>query len=146
MLKPTAKCWISAFNAQGLRLIIVAIQVGAVKIYIAAVEALRKKERQGETQETNKNWWFSEFHRRPWLLMYFFFLQVFFESHLVYDQTRGTHPVFSWLYGYLYCTPRAWFLWDFAFAWDLWNGALGRQVKWILGFTTTQFRCANNMQ
>ncbi len=34
--------------------IIVAVQVGAVKIYVAAaVEALRKKkERQGETQET----------------------------------------------------------------------------------------------
>jgi hypothetical protein len=26
-----------------------------VKIYVAAVEALRKKERQGETQETIKN-------------------------------------------------------------------------------------------
>ncbi len=29
----------------------VAVQVGAVKIYVAAVEPLRKKERQGETQE-----------------------------------------------------------------------------------------------
>jgi hypothetical protein len=27
----------------------VAVQVGAVKIYVAAVEELRKKERQGET-------------------------------------------------------------------------------------------------
>jgi hypothetical protein len=33
-----------------LRLIIVAVQVGAVKIPVAAVEALRKKERQDETQ------------------------------------------------------------------------------------------------
>jgi hypothetical protein len=49
------KCWISAFNAQGSRGIIVVVQVGAVKIYVAAaVEALRKKERQGETQETLK--------------------------------------------------------------------------------------------
>jgi hypothetical protein len=29
--------------------IIVVVQVGAVKIYVAAVEALRKKERQDET-------------------------------------------------------------------------------------------------
>jgi hypothetical protein len=36
----------SAFNAQGSRLIIVALQVGAVKIYAATtVEALKKKER-----------------------------------------------------------------------------------------------------
>ncbi len=32
-------------------LIIVVVEVGAVKIYVAAVEALRKKERQDE------NWW-----------------------------------------------------------------------------------------
>ncbi len=48
------KCWISELNAQGSRGIIVVVQVGAVKIYVAAVEALRKKERQGETQETLK--------------------------------------------------------------------------------------------
>jgi hypothetical protein len=40
--------WKSAFNAQGSRLIIVALQVGAV------IEELRKKERQGETQFTTK--------------------------------------------------------------------------------------------
>jgi hypothetical protein len=44
----------SAFNAQRSRLIIVALQVGAVKIYAAIVEALKKKERQGETQFTTK--------------------------------------------------------------------------------------------
>jgi len=32
----------------------VAVQVGAVKIYVAAVEALRKNERQDETQFTTK--------------------------------------------------------------------------------------------
>jgi hypothetical protein len=52
MLKLSTKGWISAFDVQGLRGIIVAVQVGAVKIYVAAVEALRKIERQGETQET----------------------------------------------------------------------------------------------
>jgi hypothetical protein len=48
------KCWKSAFNAQGSRLIIVALQVGAVKIYAAPVEAQNKKERQGETQFATK--------------------------------------------------------------------------------------------
>jgi hypothetical protein len=41
-------------NAQGSRLIMVGVQVGAMKIYVATVEALRKKERQGETQFTTK--------------------------------------------------------------------------------------------
>ncbi len=48
------KCWNAAFNAQGLRVIIVVVQVGAVKIYVATVEALRKKERQDETQFTTE--------------------------------------------------------------------------------------------
>jgi len=48
------KCWNSALNAQGSRLIIVVVQVGAVKIYVAAVEALRKREREDETQFTTK--------------------------------------------------------------------------------------------
>jgi hypothetical protein len=48
------KCWNSALNAQGSRLIIVVVQVGAVKIYVAAVEALRNKERQDETQFSTK--------------------------------------------------------------------------------------------
>jgi hypothetical protein len=54
MLKLNTKCSFSAFNAQGSRGIIVDVQVGAVKIYVAAVEALRQKERQGETQEPSK--------------------------------------------------------------------------------------------
>jgi hypothetical protein len=33
-----------------LRVIIIDIQVGAMKIYVAAVQVLRKKERQDETQ------------------------------------------------------------------------------------------------
>ncbi len=33
----------SAFNAQGSKLIIIVVLVGSVKIYVAAVEALRKK-------------------------------------------------------------------------------------------------------
>jgi hypothetical protein len=37
------KCWYSVFNAQGSRLIIVVVQLGAVKIYVIAVEAPRKR-------------------------------------------------------------------------------------------------------
>ncbi len=48
------KCWNSAFNPQGSRLIIVVVQFGAVKIYVAAVEALWRKERQDETQFITK--------------------------------------------------------------------------------------------
>jgi hypothetical protein len=47
------KCKNSAFNAQGSRVIIVVVQGGVVKIYVAAVKALRKKERD-ETQFTTK--------------------------------------------------------------------------------------------
>jgi hypothetical protein len=36
------------FNAQGSRLILVIVRVGEVEIYVAAMEALRKKERQDE--------------------------------------------------------------------------------------------------
>jgi hypothetical protein len=44
----------AAFNAQGSRGIIVVVQVRGVEIYVAAMDALRKTERQGETQETIK--------------------------------------------------------------------------------------------
>ncbi len=54
------KCWNSAFNAQSSRVIIVVVRVGIVKIYVAAMEALRKKEKQRETQFTT----FSEFPLR----------------------------------------------------------------------------------
>jgi hypothetical protein len=47
MLKPS-------INARGPRLIIVVVQLGAVKIYAASVEARRKKERQDETQFITK--------------------------------------------------------------------------------------------
>jgi hypothetical protein len=59
------KCWnISAFHAQGSRLIIVVVQLGgAVKIYVAAVDSLRKKENIGWWNSVyHENWWFSEFH------------------------------------------------------------------------------------
>jgi hypothetical protein len=49
------KCGNSAFNAQGSRVIIVVVvQLRALKIYVAAVKALRKKERGDKTQFTTK--------------------------------------------------------------------------------------------
>jgi hypothetical protein len=48
------KCWNLAFKAEGARVIIVILQVGAVKIYIAVVKAVKKNEREDETQFTTK--------------------------------------------------------------------------------------------
>jgi hypothetical protein len=42
-------------NAKASRVTIVAVQVTAVKIYVAAMEALRKNERQDETHFTTKS-------------------------------------------------------------------------------------------
>jgi len=39
------KSWNPVFNAQGSRLILVIVRVGEVKIYVAAMEAPREKER-----------------------------------------------------------------------------------------------------
>jgi len=83
------KCWKSAFNAQGSKLIIVALQVGAVKIYAARVEALKKKERQGETHFTTKTG-----VPHPWMLMFFFGRSLFFWISPLYDQTQGSSVVF----------------------------------------------------
>jgi len=40
------KCCVSAFNAQGSRVIIIVVQVGAVKIYVTAAQALRRKKQR----------------------------------------------------------------------------------------------------
>ncbi len=56
LLNLNMKCWDSPFNVQGSRVIIVVGQIGAVKIYLAALapEALRKNERQHETKFISK--------------------------------------------------------------------------------------------
>jgi len=54
LLNISIKCWNSAFNAQGSRVIIVVVYVGAVNIYVTVVEALRKKERGDENQFPTK--------------------------------------------------------------------------------------------
>jgi hypothetical protein len=62
------------------------------------VEALRKKERQDETQFTTKIDGFLSFIPR-WMLMYFF--AGFLKISPCYDQTQSSGAVFSWLYEYL---------------------------------------------
>jgi hypothetical protein len=57
----------------------------AVKIFAATVEALKEKERQGETQFTTK----TEVSL-PLNGMFFFF----FESHSIYDQSQDSSVVF----------------------------------------------------
>jgi hypothetical protein len=69
------------------------VWVRPVKIYVAAVEALRKKERQDETQFTTKLDGFLSLYP-PCLMLMYIFLEVFFESHPVYDQTQGSDGVF----------------------------------------------------
>jgi hypothetical protein len=91
------KCWNSAFNAEGSKLVTVAVQVVAVEIYVTAEEALRKKERQDETLLTTKIDGFLSFIP-CWMLMYFF-LQVFKKSDPIYGQTQGSGAVFRLLYG-----------------------------------------------
>ncbi len=56
LLNLSMKCRNSVFHAQGSRVTIVVVQVGAVKIYVTAVEVevLRKIERGDETQFSTK--------------------------------------------------------------------------------------------
>ncbi len=63
-----------------------------MKIYVWAVEALREKERQDETQFTTKIDGFFTF------MLIYFFAGFFFESHPVYDQTQGSGALFFLLY------------------------------------------------
>jgi len=56
LLNLCMKCWNSIFNAQGSRVIIVVVLVGAVNIYVTAVQALRKKE-TGWNSVYHQNWW-----------------------------------------------------------------------------------------
>jgi hypothetical protein len=42
------KCWNSTFNARGLKIIIIVVHVGVVKIHITIVDVFKKNERQDE--------------------------------------------------------------------------------------------------
>ncbi len=90
------KCWYSAFNAQGSRLIVVVVQWGAVKIYVAALQALRKKDRQDQRQVYHQNWWFSEFH--PPLNANVLFCRFFFISPCVWPNSGYWRCVFLTLW------------------------------------------------
>jgi len=48
LLNFNMKCWISTFNAQGLKIIIIVVHVGVVKIHITIVDAFKKNERLDE--------------------------------------------------------------------------------------------------
>ncbi len=85
-------------HIQGSRGIIVAVQVGAVKIYVAAaVEALRGKKKDRVEASKLMVFWVSPRSLNANVL----FCRFFFESHTVYDQTQDTGAVFSSLYEYL---------------------------------------------
>jgi hypothetical protein len=62
------KWWNSTFDAQGSRVIIVDVHIEAVKIYVTATKALRKKERGDENQFTTKIGW-----KTSWGSSYFVF-------------------------------------------------------------------------
>jgi hypothetical protein len=85
------KCWNSAFNAQGSRVIIVIVQVGVVKMYVA--EVVKKKEGRMKLS-LPPNQAPSPFFVNANVL----FCRLVFESHPVYDQTQGFGAVFSLLY------------------------------------------------
>jgi Pyruvate/2-oxoacid:ferredoxin oxidoreductase delta subunit len=68
--------------------------VGAVKIYVAAVEALRKKKKTGWNSVCHQNWWFSEFHP-PWMLMYFF-ASLFWISPPIWPNSGFSCRVFDY--------------------------------------------------
>jgi hypothetical protein len=70
----------SVFNAQCSRVIIVVVQVaGAVKIYVAAVKALKGKERGDETQFTTKKL----VEKRVWVPVISFSKMSFPVKHLM---------------------------------------------------------------
>ncbi len=57
LLNLSIKYWNSSFNGQGSRVIVAIVEVGAVKIYVAPLEALKKKERGGCNWVYHQNWW-----------------------------------------------------------------------------------------
>jgi hypothetical protein len=81
-INPLTRVRFSGYSVQGLTLKVrnVVVLRGAVKVYVAAVDELRKRERQDETQFSlpQNNRWFSEFHPSLMLMYFLFFLQVFF--------------------------------------------------------------------
>jgi hypothetical protein len=96
------KRWNLAFNAQGSRIIIIVVQVGAVKIYVvAALEVLKKNERKMKLNLPQKSIVFWVSTPPPSSNANVLFGRVFFDTHPLYDQTQGSGAVISFLYGEL---------------------------------------------
>ncbi len=110
LLNLIMKCWNSAFNAQGSRVIIVIVQVvGAVKIYVAAVEARAqeegRKEGRNERDETQFCTKIGGKKTSVWVsvISFFFVGKISFPvMHLMpyYAETgrSSRHPLIAWLY------------------------------------------------
>jgi hypothetical protein len=70
-------------NLVGSRVFAVVVQqVGAVKIYVAAVEALKNKERQDETQFTTKTGGKTSFGSQLFCFVKFSFSVMHFDAQL----------------------------------------------------------------
>jgi hypothetical protein len=100
LLNLSMKCWNSAFNAQRFESNYSSCTGrSSVKIYVAAVEALRKRERGDETQFTTKIGWeklvcfgsqflpFLKFHSQLSVLIPY------------YAETAWSRPLIAWRYG-----------------------------------------------
>jgi hypothetical protein len=74
-----------------------------MKIYVVAREALGKNGRQGETQFITEIDSFSNcLPSSPLNVDFYFFLEVSFESHPVYDQTQCFGAIFCLFNKYFY--------------------------------------------
>jgi hypothetical protein len=89
------KCWNSTFNAQGSRAILVVLQVGAVKIYVTTLKALRKNEKRGSSLPPEL------VEKLVWVPTISFCKISFPVTHLMaYNAKTGrSRPLIAWLYG-----------------------------------------------
>jgi hypothetical protein len=94
LLNLSMKCWYSAFNARGSRLIIVVVQFRISENICSSSGGAQEKGQTGWNSVYHQNWWFSEFD--PQLNANVLFCRFFKKSHPVNDQTH-----IPWiLYGY----------------------------------------------
>jgi hypothetical protein len=91
------ECWNSAFNAQGLRVIFVIVQVGALKIYVVAVGALREKGKIGWNSVYHKKWWKTSLGPSYFTLLKFSFSVTRLMPY--YAETDHSRPLIVGLYG-----------------------------------------------
>ncbi len=94
LLNLSMKCWDSAFNAQGS---IVVVQVGEVKIYVVAVEALREKGKRGMKLSLPPKL----VEKLVWVPVISFCKISFPVTHLMpyYSKTGRSRPLIAWLQG-----------------------------------------------